>query len=156
MSIMDIYRVALFGHRDFDAHEELEQKLFPILKQLIQEKDYVEFYIGRDGEFDVFTASLIKRFQRNTENTNSEMILVLPYVKKDVEFYEKYYDSVIIPSCMKGVHPKGAITKRNRRMIEQCDLLICYVKHQNGGSHDALKYAQKLKKHIINLATDFI
>ncbi len=93
---MDIYRVALFGHRDLDAHEKVERKLFPILTELIRTKSFVEFYIGRDGEFDIFTASLIKRFQRNTENTNSEIILVLPYPKKDIEFYEQYYDGVII------------------------------------------------------------
>ena len=31
---MNIYRVALFGHRDFDAHEKLEKEFFPILNQL--------------------------------------------------------------------------------------------------------------------------
>ena len=151
---MNIYRVALFGHRDFDAHEKLEKEFFPILNQLIQGKDCVEFYIGRDGEFDVFAASLIKKFQKNTENTNTELILVLPYLKKDIEYYEKYYNAIVLPECIEKVHPKKAITRRNEWMIENCDMLICYAKHKNGGAYTVWKYAEKLRKRIINLATN--
>ena len=151
---MNIYRVALFGHRDFDAHEKLEKEFFPILNQLIQGKDCVEFYIGRDGEFDVFAASLIKKFQKNTENTNTELILVLPYLKKDIEYYEKYYNAIVLPECIEKAHPKKAITRRNEWMIENCDMLICYAKHKNGGAYTAWKYAEKLRKRIINLATN--
>jgi len=46
---------------------------------------------------------------------------------------------------------KGAITKRNRFMVEQCDLVIAWVNHEGGGAYDALKYAKKLHKDIINL-----
>ena len=151
---MNIYKVALFGHRDFDAHEKLEKELFPILNQLIQGKDCVEFYIGRDGEFDVFAASLIKKFQKNTENTNTELILVLPYLKKDIEQYEKYYNAIVLPEGIEKVHPKKAITRRNEWMIENCDMLICYAKHKNGGAYTVWKYAEKLRKRIINLATN--
>ena len=69
-----------------------------------------------------------------------------------MEHYEKYYDSVIIPECIAKTHPKGAITKRNRWMIEQADLFICFVEHEEGGAYTALKYAKKLGKKIINLA----
>jgi hypothetical protein len=114
----------------------------------------VEFYIGRDGEFDVFAASLIKKFQKNTENTNTELILVLPYLKKDIEYYEKYYNAIVLPECIEKVHPKKAITRRNEWMIENCDMLICYAKHKNGGAYTVWKYAEKLHKRIINLATN--
>ncbi len=76
---MEICRVAFFGHRDFSAHVEVEQQLYPILRELLQTRSYVEFYIGRDGEFDTFVASVIKRAQRTFGNENSELILVLPY-----------------------------------------------------------------------------
>lgn len=34
------------------------------------------------------------------------MILVLPYIEKNIEYYEKYYDSIIIPECVRNIHPK--------------------------------------------------
>lgn len=150
--MVDIYRVTLFGHRDLDAHELVERRLYPIVKELIQTKPYVEFFIGRDGEFDTFVASVIKRAQRAFGKENNELILVLPYPKKDQEFYEQYYDAVMIPDCLANTHPKQAISKRNRWMIEQCNLLICFTEHESGGAYTALSYARKLKKRIVNLA----
>lgn len=152
---MEIYKVTLFGHRDLSEHQKVEERLYPILKNLIQTKPYVEIYIGRNGEFDIFVASVVKRVQNDLGNHNSCMTLVLPYSDKDIEYYYQYYDSVIIPECVEGTHPKGAITKRNRWMAEECDLFICYVTHENGGAYTALKYANKLGKDIINLGADY-
>lgn len=150
---MNVYRVTLFGHRDLSKQQMIEKALYPLLRDLIQTNPYVEFYIGRNGEFDKFVASVIKRAQKAFGNENSEMTLVLPYIQKDMEYYDQYYDRIMIPDGVEKAYPKGAITKRNRWMIEQCDLLICYVEHKNGGAYAARKYAEKLGKKIINLSS---
>ena len=151
---MEIYRIALFGHRDLGAHLTVEEGLFIILRDLLQIMPYVEIYVGRNGEFDVFSASVIKRVQNRYGKESVGLSLILPYYQKDIEHYEKYYDSVIIPECVQKTYPKGAITKRNRWMVEECDLIVCYVERERGGAYCALKYAKKLGKKIINLATE--
>lgn len=151
MFLDETYRVVLFGHRYFDAQRTLDERLYPLLQYLIQTKTFVEVYIGRNGEFDIYAASVVKRVQNSTGKANNEFICVLPYPEKDMEYYENYYDNVMIPDIGK-THPKGAITKRNRWMIEQADLVICYIEREEGGAYTALKYAQKLEKAIINLA----
>ena len=151
MFLDETYRVALFGHRYFDAHRTLDEQLYPLLQNLIQTKPFVEIYIGRNGEFDIYAASVVKRVQNSTGKSNNELICVLPYPEKDMEYYEKYYDNVMIPDIGK-THPKGAITKRNRWMIEQSNLVICYIEREEGGAYTTLKYAQKLQKEIVNLA----
>lgn len=123
-----------------------------LLKSLINAKPFVEIYIGRNGEFDIFAASVIKRVQRATGKHNNELICVLPYHLKDIEYYVKYYDNVIISDFVSKTYPKGAINKRNRWMVEQADLFICYVEQKEGGAYNAMKYANKLGKQIINLA----
>lgn len=153
MWIEDIYKIVLFGHRDFCGHRILDERLYPLLKELIQTKPFVDIYVGRNGEFDIYAATVVKRVQNDIGKENSELICVLPYVEKNAEYYEKYYDSVIIPECVQKAYPKSAITKRNRWMIEQADLLICYVERESGGAYTALKYAKKLKKRTINIAT---
>lgn len=40
----DAYRVVLFGHRDFNGHRILDERLYPLLKELISTKSYVEIY----------------------------------------------------------------------------------------------------------------
>ena len=152
MWIDQTYRIVFFGHRDFSDCQMIEKRLYPLLAELIQTKPFVEIYLGRNGAFDLYTATIVKRVQKAIGNDNSDLICVLPYSQKDMEYYLGYYDHVIIPEHIEKVHPKGAITKRNRWMVEQADLLICYVEREEGGAYAALKYAEKLGKPIINLA----
>ena len=70
---------------------------------------------------------------------------------RDVEYYEEYYDNVMIPDSVARAHPKRAIETRNRWMAEQADLFVCFVERE-GGAYRAMKYAEKLGKKIINLA----
>ena len=107
----------MFGHRDFNCHRQLEERLIPVLRDLIRKKKFIEIYMGRDGEFDTYAATLVKRVQKDYDDYHAiEFNLVLPYPKKDMEDFEKYYDRVDIPI---STHPKFAITKRNEWMAEQ-------------------------------------
>lgn len=149
----EIYRVALFGHRTLYDLRKVEDRLAPILENLLRTKEYVEFYIGRHGEFDEYAASVIKRAQKAVRDDNSVMILTLPYAVKDIEFYEEYYDEIIIPDIGRP-HPKVAITLRNQWMVDTADLVIAYVENSSGGAYKAMAYAEKTEKPVINLATD--
>lgn len=149
---MNTYKIALFGHRDICAHKAIEKSLRSLLGGLMREKTHLQIYIGRDGEFDIFAASVVKQIQEALGKESSEMILVLPYKRKDIEYLDGYYDSVIIPDCLCNLHPKSAISRRNRWMVEICDLIIGYIENSVGGAYAAVKYAKKLNKPLINLA----
>ena len=146
------YRVVLFGHRDYYGHRILDDRLYPLLKDLLRTKPFVEIYIGRNGEFDIYAATVVKHVQDAMGKDNSEFICVLPYPEKDMEYYEKYYDNVMIPECIYGTHPKGAIAKRNKWMVEHSELVICYVEREEGGAYTAMRYAKRIGKKVINLA----
>lgn len=60
MWIDDTYRVVLFGHRNFYGYRTLDKQLYPLLKSLIRTKPFVEIYIGRNGEFDLYAATVVK------------------------------------------------------------------------------------------------
>ena len=148
---MNTLFVSMFRHRQVNDLRCIDDKLVPILKELIRTKPYVSFFIGRNGEFDKYAASVIKRTQKEAELKNSDMTLVLPYSVADIEYYEKYYDSVIIPECVHGAHSKAAISLKNRWMVERSDLVIVYVERVGGGAYKAMKYAERLKKDVINI-----
>ena len=61
---MDFFTVALFGHREIDDLRRLEKRLIPVIENLIKAKPFVSFWIGRQGEFDEFAASVIKGVRR--------------------------------------------------------------------------------------------
>lgn len=148
---MNSLTVALFSHREIEDLRLLEHRLVPIVSELLRENAYVGFLLGRNGEFDEYAASVIKGVQRQHGKECCELSLVLPYTVSDIQYYEKYYDSIIIPECVYRTHPKAAITLRNRWMIEQSDLIIFYVQNQKGGAYSSMKYAEKLNKQRINL-----
>ena len=148
---MQIFTVALFGHREIDNLYDFERRLTPLISDLIRKKEYVSFIIGRNGEFDVCAASTIKLTRRKTRTDNNDLTLILPYPVADMEHYDKYYDSIIIPESVCGVHPKAAIGLRNRWMVEQSDLVVVNVSRNHGGAYAAMKYAKRLNKAIINL-----
>lgn len=149
---MNNFTVSFFGHRKIEDLQQLDECLTPMIKKLIQTKPYVTFLIGRNGEFDEYAASVIKRAQRELGKENNELTLVLPYTVANLPYYERYYDYITIPESVDCAHPKSAITLKNRWMIDQSDLVIFFVKNDVGGAHTAMKYAKKSSKHMINLA----
>ncbi len=138
---MDIYRVSFIGHREVEDFRFVEDQVYSIVTELIETKEYVEFYIGRNGEFDILVASVIRRVKRELGSCNNSFILVIPYALADIEYYEKYYDEVMYPPELYDVHYKSAITKRNEWLVENSDLLVAYVTHDKGGAAHCLKKA---------------
>lgn len=149
---METYRVCLFGHRDQNDLQRVGEWLTWIIRELLRTKPYTEFLIGRSGEFDEYAASVIFGVLKEEGLERGAVTLVLPYTVADLAYCEMYYDGVLVPDCLAGVHPKAAITRRNRWMIEEADLVIVNVERGQGGAFTAMKYAEKQKKELINLA----
>ena len=152
---MNLYTVAFFGHRYIDEDAVIEGKLNDYIRQLLQEKEFVDFLIGRNGDFDQLVASTVRRAKKHYRDDNSSLILVLPYktaeFSENQEGYADYYDCVEVSEKVARVFPKNAIQTRNREMIDRADLVIFYVEHQSGGAYQSLRYALKRGKRVINL-----
>ena len=121
-----------------------------VIYRLLGEKEYVDFLVGHDGEFDQFASSAVLRVRKRYRDDNSSLILVLPYPKADylnnVEYYEEYYSEIEISHAASVVHPKAAIQIRNREMVDRADLMICYIEHEKGGAWQSVQYALKQNK----------
>ena len=151
---MDILTVSLFGNREITDLRRVDTRLKPLIEELMRGEMYVSFLIGRNGEFDEYAASIIKKTKSECGAENCEISLVLPYSVADVDYYERYYDSVIIPDKSCSVYVKAAIKARNRWMIDRSDMVIFYVERTGGGAYDAMKYAKCRNKRCINLYDD--
>ena len=146
----EIYRVSMIGHRIVEDYG-IEEKLYELFWELLRTKEYVEFYLGRNGDFDILAASVIKRLHKNYRDDNSVMILVLPYPVKDYDYYDDYYDEIIIPDELHGVHPKAAITERNRWIVANSDMLIAYIRNKSGGTATCVRMAERLRRTVIKI-----
>ena len=155
---MDIYTVSFFGHRYVENGMEIENRLNKILYDIIAHREYIDFLIGRDGEFDLLASAAVKRAIHSYACGNMHFILVLPHMKaeyRDNKYsYLDYYDEVEICSESVESHLKSAIQVRNRSIVDRSDLVICCIHHKSGGAYKTIQYAEKQGKKIVNLADE--
>ena len=155
---MDQYTVSFFGHRVIEDPLLIEQRLETLIRKLLEEKEYVEFLVGRDGEFDQIVSSTIHRCKRTVRDDNSAHVWVLPYTTADFrdneDAYREYYDEIEICASSADGHFKGAYQTRNRTMVDRSDLIVFCIQHESGGAWQTMKYAKKKSAHYINLAME--
>ena len=149
------YTVCLFGHRLIENVIEVEAALRKVIENILANHEYVEFIIGREGEFDILAASVIKSIMRDRDIGNCSLTLVMPYIRADFEKnqseYEAYYDSVELCEESATSHPKAAIQIRNRAMANRSDLCIFYVTHPSGGAYQTMKYAESIDRTLLRI-----
>ena len=108
---------------------------------------YVEFLVGKNGDFDSYVASVIRNVKKKYRSDNSSLVLVLPYITADLvnnrEAYNSYYDEIEIYERSTDVHFIEAIQARNRSMVNRLDLVVFYVSDKSGGAYRTLQYATK-------------
>lgn len=145
--------VTFFGHRDFISNNKFREKIKSILDELVGD-NAAEFYLGGYGRFDAFAYLCCKSFAETHNNVS--LVFVTPYISEEyqrnhlTEISRKYH-CVVYPDIEKA--PKRfAIAYRNRYMVDRADIVICYIKREYGGAFQAIKYAERKDKRVINLA----
>lgn len=126
------------------------------MDSLLRSDKYVEFIVGREGDFDILAASVIRRRKRALDYGMSALVLVLPYPKAEYinncKAFERYFNEVRIFEESCKAHFKAAYKIRNRIVAEQSDLIVSCIEHKSGGAYQAAAYGERLGKWVINIA----
>jgi len=153
--VLNTFTVSFFGHRMIDNALEIENRLEQLVQTLLREQEYIEFLVGRDGEFDQIVSSTIRRCKRTIRDDNSAHVWVLPYPTADFrdneDAYREYYDEIEICGTSAGGHFKGAYQTRNREMVDRSNLAVFCIQHESGGAWQTMKYAKKQGISCVNL-----
>ena len=152
---MNTYTVSFFGHRCIENALDVERRLEQLIRTLLREYEYIEFLVGRDGEFDQIVSSTIRRCKREYRADNSAHIWVLPYptaeFRANEESFQDYYDEIEVCEAAAGSYYKNAHQTRNRAMVDRSDLVVFCIQHASGGAWQTMKYTKKQGKPCINL-----
>lgn len=155
---MEIYTVSFFGHRKITDSIEVEKRLDKLVRELIRTKEYMEFLIGRNGDFDTLVSSVIRRAIEELDYGNAAHILVLPYQTAEfcdnTDSYKDYYTEVEICEQAAAAHFRAAIQIRNKAMVDRSDLVVCYIEHNSGGAYKTIEYAHKQHKPTVNIFSE--
>ena len=140
-----------FGHSDTPQH--ISPQIGSAVEKLIQSGMANEFLVGNQGQFDRMSLAILRgmkeRYPQITYN------VVLPYMPKGRDTDSCYADGeTMLPEGIECVHPRYAISWRNRWMVDQSDLVICYVARSWGGAVQFVKLAERKGKVIINFANE--
>ena len=143
------------GHREVFS-SSIEADIDCALEEIIQTDDDFIFYSGGMGEFDKMCSSAVRSIKRCHPKLDISLVAVLPYMMNSVntnrDYYETYFDDILIPAELADVHYKAAISRRNQWLVDHSDYLISYVYRDFGGAYTTLNYAARHGKEIINLA----
>lgn len=152
---MTVFTVSFFGHRQLNDPLTIEKKLHKIIQELLATREYVEFLVGRNGEFDQVVASTVRRCKREIRDDNSSLVLVLPYetaeYRNNQQSFLEYYDEIEICELSGNRHYKAAYQVRNGWMVEKSDLVVFCVERQTGGAYTTMQLAKKKLVPLVNL-----
>lgn len=138
-----------FGHRDCPS--SIKSKLRKVLIDLIESHAVDMFYVGQQGSFDSMVRSVLKELVSLYPHINYAVVLERIPPKRD-EFDIRDYSDTMLPEGIETVHPRFAISWRNKWMIKQSDYVVTYITHSWGGAAQFAELAEKQKKTVINLA----
>lgn len=126
-----------FGHRE--CWELDAERLRDVIEGLIQQ-GVDTFYVGDQGGFDAMVYSCLKGLRKAYPHICVSVVLAyLPTGEMDLP--DAMYPEI------EG-HPKFAITRRNRWMIDHADVCVCYIDHTWGGAY---KSAVAAKRHGLRM-----
>jgi len=152
----DVFTVSFFGHRRLNDSFAVERTLEKMVCEWLRQKAYIEFLVGRDGEFDQLVASTVRRCKRVVRDDNSSLIWVMPYLtaeyRNNEESFRSYYDEIEVCECSGTSHYKAAFQVRNKSMVDRSDFIVFCVEHPSGGAYQTMLYAKKHHKPLVNLA----
>ena len=152
-----LFTVCFFGHRSIENFRLAEERTEALIRNLLVKKEYVEFLVGREGEYDQIVSSAIHRVKRTMYADNCSHVWVMPYHKaelmRNLSNFESYYDAIEICEASAAAHPKAAIQVRNRCMVDRSDLCVFFLERTFGGAWQTMRYAISCEKETINLST---
>lgn len=124
-----------FGHAN--APKEIEPIIKSTLVDLIENKYVTTFYVGNQGNFDYMVANVL---QELSEIYSISYYIVLAYMPKKNEISDSH---TLLPEGIELVHPKYAISWRNKWMIDKSDYVVTYVRRNFGGAYRSIKMVKK-------------
>ncbi len=137
---------AFFGHRDMDYSGD-EERIKEVVAGLI-ERGVRRFIDGDRGNFDRLCAKVVWDLKRTSPQVT--MTRAISYMPKAHEETPRFFDDSVY-LLEKRVPPRYAIAETNKLIVRKADIIVSGVIFPYGGAHEAVSYAKRLGKEIIQI-----
>lgn len=147
--------IAFFGHRRLRCGD-ISDRVKKVMENYLDQE--IHCLIGTHGEFDNLVLSVCRELRNSFPNIRITLIFTTLTVfnKKADEvcaIAELYKDVETMIYEIEQEHFKNRIVESNKRMVDESDVVICYVDMEltRSGARRAIKHAMKQEKEVINL-----
>lgn len=142
-----------FGHRYVSS--DIQKLLKPLLIELIERQGIGVFYVGNQGAFDRMVLSTLESLK--IQYPHIQVLVVLAYLPTNRPIDDLMdYSNTVYPDGLETTPPKFAISRRNRWMLKQSDVVVTYVIHPHGGAAQFKALAEKQGKKVINIPDQLV
>ena len=141
--------IAFFGHSKIGV-KNIREKLKNAVEANLCEEVYC--LVGTHGDYDELAISVCRELKKVYTQMKIIMVFSSVNILKN-NCREIYEDVETMIYDIEQEHFKKRIIVSNRCMVNDCDMVICYVdmKKYGSGAKQAVEYAMKRGKDIINL-----
>lgn len=148
------------GHRIIppDQLNEVQERLKKAILSSIH-AGYRYFGAGGALGFDTLAAQQVLSLKKDFPNI--KLILVLPcksqtrgWDQDDIDVYERIKSSADKVVYTSENYYSGCMHKRNRHLVDNSSLCICYLTENSGGTHYTVRYAEQKALDIVNVAVN--
>ena len=137
-----------FGHSE--SYGADEKTLAHTIEGLIQ-NGADTFYVGHQGGFDSMVRESLVKLHSVYPHVSFAVVLAYPPSEKTKCAVPD--GRSIYPEGLEMGPPRFAIERRNKWMIEQGDVCVCYINHTWGGAYKFAKRAKNKGLAVINLGS---
>ena len=120
------------------------------IKDLIKQGT-TEFLVGNHGQFDGMVFSCLQDLSKDYPEISYSVALA--YLPAHKEQDDLYHGHSFYPEGQELGPARFAIDRRNRYLIHQADICLCYVNHAFGGAYKYAGMAISRGLRLINLGT---
>ena len=146
------------GHREIppEKRAEIVGRLERVIVSLYQRG--IQYYgAGGARGFDCLAAQTVLRLRESCPGM--KLILVLPCLTQtrgwpaaDVAEYERIKALANKVVYTSRAYTRGCMHKRNRHLVDNSSVCVCYLTKNSGGTAYTVRYARKRGLEVINLA----
>ena len=137
-----------FGHRN--VPDSIREPLRAAILDLIENKGVDSFLVGNQGGFDSMVLKILREVTAEHATLRYAVVLAYHPTEDNLGCTVKP-EETILPEEIAVIHPRFAIDKRNRWMVERCEYVIAYATH-HGGAMKFTELAEKKGKTVTRLA----
>lgn len=145
---------AFTGHRNLGGTDFDELLLWRVVENLMK-TGVKRFLCGMAVGFDLKAAQAVIALK---DRYGAELVACLPcanqsegYSEKNKKIYGEILSLCDETVVLEAEYKRGCMHRRNRYLVDNCDILVSFLRKNGGGTYYTVSYAENAGKKIIKL-----